>query len=115
MTSYAYKWLMKGESLVRAGSDGSMLSIPADPANADYAAVVASGAVIAEPDPPPPPSQDEQDLAAAKAYAKLSALAAMTPAQVQAWVQQNVTNIAQAQDAIATLGIAVAILWRRVR
>ena len=69
---------------------------------ADYTAVV------------PPPTQDEQDAQAAKSYGKLTALAAMTPAQVQAWVTANVTNLAQAQDAIATLAVAVSILARRL-
>ena len=58
------------------------------------------------------PSQDDLDRAAARAYVKLNALKNMTPAQVQAWVAANVTNLAQAQDAIATLAIAVGILAR---
>lgn len=61
-----------------------------------------------------PPSQEEQDANAARTYAKLAALRQMTPAQVQAWVAANVTNLAQAQDAIATLAIAVSILSRRL-
>jgi hypothetical protein len=52
--------------------------------------------------------------AAARAYAKLAALKTMTPAQVQTWVSANVTNLAQAQDAIATLAIAVGILARQL-
>ncbi len=63
---------------------------------------------------PKPPTQDQLDAAAAKAYAKLAALMTMTPAQVQAWVAANVTNLAQAQDAIATLAIAVSVLARRL-
>lgn len=58
--------------------------------------------------------QEEQDIIAAKAYAKLAALCGMTPAQIQTWVDSNVTNLAQAQDAIKTLAIAVAILARRM-
>lgn len=58
--------------------------------------------------------KEAQDIAAAKAYAKLNALKNMSPAQVQAWVAANVTNLAQAQDAIATLAIAVSILARRL-
>lgn len=58
--------------------------------------------------------KDLADIAAAKSYAKLTALKRMTPAQVQAWVAANVTNLAQAQDAIATLAIAVGILARRL-
>lgn len=63
---------------------------------------------------PRPLTQDEQDVNAARGYAKLQALAGMTPAQVQTWVAANVTNLAQAQDAIATLAIAVSILARRL-
>lgn len=62
----------------------------------------------------PPPTQDEIDTTAAKAYAKLNALKNMTPAQVDAWVTANVTNLAQAQDAIKTLAIGVSILARRL-
>jgi hypothetical protein len=79
-----------------------------------YQAWVAAGNTPQPADPPPPPSQDELDAASAKAYAKLQALMGMTPAQVQAWVSANVTNLAQAQDAIATLAIAVAVLARRL-
>ena len=63
---------------------------------------------------PPAPTPDEVDRAAARAYAKLAALKTMTPAQVQTWVSANVTNLAQAQDAIATLAIAVGILSRQL-
>ena len=63
---------------------------------------------------PPNPTPDEVDRAAARAYAKLTALKGMTPVQVQAWVAANVTNLAQAQDAIATLAIAVGILARQL-
>ncbi len=59
-------------------------------------------------------AQDAQDLLDAKAYLKLQALAAMTPAQVGNWVTANVTTLAQAQDAIKTLAIAVSILARRL-
>ena len=54
------------------------------------------------------------DVNAAKRYAKLRALADMTPAQVSAWVDANVTNLAGAQDAIKTLAIAVSVLARRL-
>jgi hypothetical protein len=58
--------------------------------------------------------QDELDARAAKAYPKLQALLSMTPAQIQAWVVANVTNLAQAQDAISTLATAVGVLARRL-
>ena len=59
-------------------------------------------------------TKDAADANAAKAYTKLTTLKAMTPTQVQAWVATNVTNLVQAQDAIATLAIAVSILARRL-
>ena len=62
----------------------------------------------------PPLSQEEQDAKDARQYAKLVALRNMTPAQVQAWVAANVTNLAQVQDAIATLAVAVSVLARRL-
>lgn len=73
--------------------------------------------------PPPTPEEiaaaakatkDAADASAARTYGKLTALKAMSPAEVQAWVAANVTNLAQAQDAIATLAIAVGILARRL-
>lgn len=63
---------------------------------------------------PKPPTQDQVDATAAKAYTKLTALRGMTPAQVGAWVDANVTNLATAQDAIKTLAIAVSVLARRL-
>jgi hypothetical protein len=63
---------------------------------------------------PPALTQDQIDVVAARSYAKLQALMMMSPAQVQAWVAANVTNLAQAQDAIATLATAVGVLARRL-
>ena len=77
-------------------------------------AAIDAGMVIEEPDPPPPPSQDELDAQAARSYAKLNALKGMTPAQVDAWVENNVNTLAQAKDAIKTLSIGLAILARRI-
>lgn len=71
-------------------------------------------AACLEPDPPPPPTQDELDATAARQYAKLQALRTMTPAEVQAWVDANVTDLASARDALKTLAIAVGILARRL-
>jgi hypothetical protein len=59
-------------------------------------------------------SADQQDVIAARQYAKLAALMVMTPAQIQAWVVANVTTLPTAQDAIATLATAVGILARRL-
>ncbi len=59
-------------------------------------------------------AKDEADAEAARQYAKLRNLIAMSPSQVTAWVAANVTNITQAQDAIATLAVAVSVLARRI-
>lgn len=56
----------------------------------------------------------DPDLVAVRAYAKLVALKGMTPSQVSAWVDANVTNLAQAQDAIKTLAIGLGYLIRAV-
>jgi len=104
-------------------TDGA--AIPTDPGNTDYAEYLAWTAEGNTPDPVDPPTAEElaaaaaevqykADAAAAKAYTKLKALSTMTPAQVQTWVAANVTNLAQAQDAITTLAIAVSILSRRL-
>jgi hypothetical protein len=78
------------------------------------ASLVPEGAAIEPADPPPPPTQDELDAAAARQYAKLVALRDMTPEQVAAWIDANVTDFAKAKDAIKTLAIAVGILARRL-
>lgn len=59
-------------------------------------------------------SQDDQDAATVRQYAKLVALRNMTPAQVDAWVTANVTDLPSAKDAIKTLAIAVSVLARRI-
>ena len=115
-------------AFVRRVEDGAL--IPNDARNLDWHAFVQwrdgwtetfpdGTQVVHAPNAPLPAdaaivTQDDLDVAAARAYAKLNALKAMTPAQVQAWVAANVTNLAQAQDAIATLAVAVGILARRL-
>ncbi len=80
----------------------------------DYQKWLAAGNTPDPVDPPPPPSQDEVDAQAARQYIKLHALSLMTPDQVKTWVASNVTTLAQAQDAIATIAIAIAVLARRI-
>jgi hypothetical protein len=99
------------KAVMRTNDDGSLESCSSD--RVDVVAWVAAGNAILAPDPVVL-SQDDKDIAAARAYAKLTALMGMTPAQVQAWVAANVTTLAQAQDVITTLAIAVSILARRL-
>jgi len=110
-------------SVIVRTADGAY--IPAVLTNKDYQDYLAWVAAGNTPDPVDPPTpvelaaaaqaaQDAQDIADAKAYAKLAALKAMTPAQIQTWVNANVTNLVQAQDAIKTLAIAVSVLLRRL-
>lgn len=56
----------------------------------------------------------DADKEAVKAYAKLVALKNMTPAQVSSWVDANVTNLSQAQDAIKTLAIGMGYIIRQI-
>jgi len=95
--------------------------IPRDLNNSDYRAYLQWLELGNTPDPADPPTaaelqliQDGIDAAAARMHTKLNALKAMTPAQVQTWVTNNVTNLTQAQDAIATLAIGMSILARRI-
>lgn len=60
-------------------------------------------------------TQNQLDVKNALAIPQLQALIAMTPAQVQAWVTANVTNLAGAQQAIYYLGVAVSILGRTLQ
>ena len=103
-----YKHSNFGQMVVRL-SDGAF--VPPD--NPELLAWLAAGNVIAPADVVPM-SQEQLDIAAAKAYQKLSALRTMTPAQVQTWVDANVTNLAEAKDALKTLAVAVSILARRL-
>ena len=59
-------------------------------------------------------AKDKADAIAAKADAKLQALSAMTPTQVRAWVAANVSTLADAKDALATLAVCVSILARKL-
>lgn len=96
--------------VTRVNADQSVDSRSVD--DREVQAWIIAGNTIIEPDPPPPPSQEDLDLAAAKGDAKLEAVKTMTPAQIRNWVDTNVTNLAQAKDLLATLAVAVSILWR---
>lgn len=50
----------------------------------------------------------------AKTYAKLKALAGMTPTEVKNYIDANVTDLASAKDVLKTLAIAVSIMARRL-
>jgi hypothetical protein len=62
--------------------------------------------------PPPPLTQNQLDVQAALSIPQLKAFMGMTPAQVQDWVANNVSNISQARTAISHLAVAVSILAR---
>lgn len=108
----AYKLISVGVMRIEDGA-----FIPPDNANTDWRAYqkwIADGNTPLPQDPPPPPTQDEIDATAAKTYGKLAALKGMTPAQVQAWVDANVSTLADVKDALKTLAIAASILARRI-
>jgi hypothetical protein len=54
------------------------------------------------------------DLNAIKAIPALTALVRMSPAQIDTWATANITTVATARDAIATLAKVVAVLARQV-
>jgi len=64
--------------------------------------------------PPLVDTPDEADAKAARSNGKLAALAKLTPAQTQAWVNANVNTLAEAKDVITTLAVAVSVLARRL-
>ena len=87
-----------GETSWCIGSDGKPLAMPWRAATgADMTPVVI-----------------DADKEAVKSYAKLVALKNMTPAQVSSWVDANVTNLSQAQDAIKTLAIGMGHIIRQI-
>jgi len=96
--------------LVRA--DGTPIT------SADFVAYKTWLAAGGVPDPAPDPAGElagnDLDAYNARNYAKLKTLTAMTPAQVQAWVQANVNTLADAKDALKTLAVAVVVLARRL-
>ena len=57
-------------------------------------------------------AKNSTDASAARSDAKLQAFFAMSPAQVRAWILLNVTTLADAKDALATLAVAVSALMR---
>jgi hypothetical protein len=52
------------------------------------------------------------DAVAASQYTKLRNLTALSPAEVQTWVANNVNTIADVKDAITTLAVAISVLGR---
>jgi hypothetical protein len=91
--------------------------IPPDNKNLDwrdYQKWIADGNTPLPKDPDPLPTQDEIDATAAKQYGKLTTLKGMTPSQVQAWVDANISTLADVKDALKTLAIAASILARRI-
>ena len=61
-----------------------------------------------------PAPQSYVDAKAAREYAPLAALAQMTPAQIQTYINNNVTDLASHKTAIKTLAVAVGILARNI-
>lgn len=96
----------------KAGQDAAF-ALP-DPKNIAFENAGFTVRTGADYEAPPAASKDDTDIAAAKEYGKLKALAGMSPAEVQAWVAGSVKDLAAAQDAIATLAIAVSVLVRKL-
>lgn len=58
--------------------------------------------------------QFRKDAESAKADILLSALAAKSPAEVAAWIDANVTDLASAKQVLRALAKVVALLARRL-
>lgn len=59
-------------------------------------------------------SQERADRDAITRGDKQRPLLEMTPAQVRAWIDSNVRNLAEAKDVLATLAVAVSIISRKL-
>lgn len=104
--------------------EDSGFSIPKDPKNIDYQKFLQWESAGNTAAPYAPSTEEtakelaasklEADRAAAKQHARLQALAAMSPAEVIAWVEANVKTLPDAKDTIATLAVAVSILARQL-
>lgn len=86
-----------------------------------YAAAVAAGGIAPLPEKPQTQIDFEAaqakaiaDATAAKADAKLSALADMSPSEVREWVNAQVKTLADAKDVLATLAVAVSVITKRL-
>ena len=94
--------------------------IPEAEGNADYQeylAWVAKGNVLplfVELPPDPEVLKETVARKAAKQNVKLQALADLSPAEVQAWVEANVKTLPDAKDLLATLAVAVSILAKQI-
>lgn len=94
--------------------------IPEAEGNADYQeylAWVAAGNVLppfVEPAQDPAVAKEAAAKAAAKQNVKLQALAELSPAEVQVWVEANVRTLPDAKDLLATLAVAVSILAKQI-
>lgn len=59
-------------------------------------------------------AQEAADAQAAREDAAIAAIAAMTPAQAAAYVENNVTNLAEAKAVLKTMAKAICVLARRI-
>lgn len=106
---------IRNSAAVERISDGAF--IPPDEANADHQRFLAwqkEGNTPATAEPQPTLTQEQLDAQAAKAHAKVAALRSMKPAEAAAWVDVNVTNLAEAKDLLKTIAVVLSVLARRL-
>lgn len=114
-----FKFLAAGD-VARIDDDGKWRQ-SFSPNHPMYQEYIAAGG---QTDPYIPPPEEvaavakqramETDKTVARQNTKLQALAEMTPAQVQAWVEANVRTLPDAKDLLGTLAVAVSILARQL-
>jgi hypothetical protein len=94
-----------------------MAFIPQDVDNGswrDYQDWLVQGNTPIPDDPPAPLSKDELDAVAARQYAKLNAIKSMSPSEIISWIDTNISNLADAKEALKTMAVAVSVLARRI-
>ena len=104
---------LSGNGVVRT-RDG--VFIPRDPDNIhwrEYEAWLDDGH-SPEPADPPPPEEGARRARrqALRAYSMIQRLETATPAEIDAWIDANVTTIAQARTVLKALCVAMSVLLR---
>lgn len=105
---------LKPGGVIRLTDNAFIPSNSMNPDWIDYLAWLDKGNTPMPDDPPAPPTKDERDAVAARQYAKLNAIKSMSPSEIISWIDTNISNLADAKEALKTMAVAVSVLARRI-